>query len=202
MTDKNKPVPKRHLGPAMQWAKPRSNLGRLDGGSNRKIELDFADQAVDEDPKASSGQERTDQLQSGSWTPSADRESGSRRTTTESSQAEDREGASWWQRLPEGAAAEASAWNYYAGTGGNERQDTVEGRDSRFNYTSADTRLDPELDDPYFGEMYPPETPQYNSSAWDQTMRQEPNETSWLQYILPFLVVAIIVFLGVITLIL
>lgn len=204
MTNRNKPEPKRHLGPAMQWAKRRSNLRKSDNGDNQSIEIDFADGTVDENHKSRARDAHSDSVDATSNTDSSSRNVGHTRSSSTAFEGQTRDGRPWRQSPPGVPAPDDTAWNYYSDTTNYGHQDSPRSSGSQSIYEYASTSGDSEPYDPYFREMSPAETIQHNSSSWDssRTPTQDVNETNWLQFVFPVLVVAIIVFLAFITLIL
>ena len=204
MTNRNKPEPKRHLGPAMQWAKPRSNLRKSENSENERIEIDFAEGSVDKNHKSRPRDVRSDSVDATSNTDSSSRSAGHTRSSSTAFEGQTRDGRDWRHNPPGDSAREDTAWDYYSDSTSYGHQDSARGSGSRSIYEYGSTSGEPEPYDPYVREMSPAETIQHNSSSWDssRTPTQDVNETNWLQFVFPVLVVAIIVFLAFITLIL
>lgn len=195
-----KPVIKKRIGPAMQWAKPRAGQKRTDDSMSDKISIDFD---IPTEPEATyGGTEQTDRSTDSQnfWN---DNSGSHANWGSPSETASNRRGTfTGVEDTPESRSfrdqREESAWNYYSG-------DT-------FQYNN-DAWSHQDIHDAAFRSQQHPDAYEYqqasehersNSTAastdsWSQN-RSNSDGNTIRQFIAPFLVAALLVFLAFLTL--
>lgn len=205
MISDRKPDPKRHLGPAMQWAKPRSITDRAANANTKKIDIkvDLTSE-LEDDTVATHTPDTSRQRQDSSSSPKVKRTQwGSTAGQVSHTPGFDEtfEPAKQW---PPGTPSEQrSAWDYYSATAADGDVGLPQDPGHGATYDDRGSQYEDYEYDPYFGDMTPQQSPQHNRSSWDgaPTGDDQSDQGSWVQYIWPFIVVAFIVFLAFLTLV-
>lgn len=199
MFSDRKPIPKKRLGPAMQWAKPQAPGSRSATSHHRdfNIEVDLTGELEEEvSPTRATDNTRP----SGKDERSADTRDGSAGTPGRSAGAVQSGGAhrSGYPRRSEAGSDEPSAWEFYAG-------DDSSTANLPQGYWAADNQGSSPYagrqEEQYFRGTTLQDSSQYNRASWNSApaRREQPNKTSWGQYVWPFVVAAIILFLAFLT---
>lgn len=175
----------------MQWAKPRSSGNRPGRSNGQKLDIQ-----VD-----LTGEHDNDIASISTAEPESRRDDMRRSSHIDRAQASTIEQASHAtetgrtpgtanQWLPSSNSDQSSAWNYYSSSS---EQNDIGTEQEGYEY------------DPYFGDMTSSQDAgQQNRSSWDAESAEKnvPVKAVWSQYILPFLVVGLVVFLAFLTLVL
>lgn len=198
----DKPIPKRHIGPAMQWAKPKSAKDTSTNRGNRAINVEFPDIADDPDPTVSDvGEAYTSDRTRGGTTSSSSDALTSYGRQSRAEPADSETTAPWWGRGTEHSEGERSAWSEYstALTRGVEERFPSHNRGAdevvtTYNYGSYD-------DASSATDANHRETARHNASSFDgaQPLTSQDDRTVWWQYLLPIAVVGLVIFLALLT---
>jgi len=198
MINDRKRTPKKHVGPAMQWARrDRPVRWRARERPEIKVDFDIPNQAQD----SSENPENSQQVGYG---PHAVGRGENKLTSNEP----ERNSSGWAEAAdnpshhrPHLAADERNAWDFYSRSSEATTQNDQRGANERRSTYGEDDYYQID-DDPYFGDLSELRGTQLNRATWSQ----DPNahggsdKTTWPQYALAILVVALLISLAVITL--
>lgn len=190
----------------MQWAKPRVSSDRMSSSASQKIdiEVDLTGELTDdsvsmrtpETERQSAGPSRTRDADTAQW--------GSATEMTPQAADPNYAGDVTNQWLPGRDAEQRSAWDYYSRPEADGYTWPAQETGHRMTNDHPGYQYEEYEDDPYFGDMTPPESSQHNRSSWDAdpSHAEQPGQaTNWTQYVWPFIVVGFIVFLSFLTLV-
>jgi len=202
--NEHKPITNRPIGPAMQWAKPRAASGQADGGATPKInkievnlpvEADYPDRNT-EQPGQSAGATQFDHDASGSYSDWGRRSEINANDHGAFGETQGFSDANHYQDQ-----SEHSAWNYYS--------------DNTFQYHDSVQSTWNSPNQPAQGQQHYPDEQAYHHAYQDRSFDHHtahPNDvprtrrskddgaSKKRQFIAPFLVAAVLVFLAFMTL--
>lgn len=190
MNSDRKPVDKRRIGPAMQWAKPQTGTDRSGEHRRNRINVDFefetdweTDLAESASPNqygsAESNEPRTGVTQSRAGTRSNESNSPSAAGTFQ---------PHWNESSFSDEANEVTAWDYYSGNGSGAQYDgTPQGQNA------------PHFNDVGYEYPHQVESPNYNarSTEFNSTTDKRNNGPGIRQFLLPILAVAVVIIVGI-----
>lgn len=198
-----KPAPRRHIGPAMQWAKPRTDNVSSTGRRSREIKIQFPDVADDSDSTVFEVNDRdTSHNTSGRAARSSSDPGASRTTEHRSGPSNNGSADPWWRRVSGLSSEEGSAWSEYSTSVPSSAQPRFPESERRFDASPTTYNYGSDDYETSFSENPPGETAQHNASSFDiaQPSPSEGDRSGWLLYLLPVAVVALVVFLAFLTL--
>lgn len=192
-----KPVEKRRIGPAMQWAKPRNEIDRAQERKRNRISIDFnldADgQTAQSESTSTSRDHSSEKIDIGSRTnqklpntPNNSETYGLGRTPYQ--------GQTTQPRFNDDVTS-GTAWDYYSGS-------TNEGQHADLNTGgSLSSQNYPHFNDVVSEYSHQVESPNYNARSTDFTTAQDnrTDQPGLRQLLLPILVVGIIIVVGVLS---
>lgn len=199
----HKPTPKRHIGPAIQWAKPKTNSGLSAGRRTREIRIQLADVADDS--------RLTDDAD-----PHRDASDGNEAGVNQYSHHEERlrargdstqpaEGSTvdpWWRRGAKYASETGSAWSEYASSLRHQAEGKFSGPVQRADDSFTTYNYGQEGSNASSFDTYQSSSDQHHLSSSERAQSSSPHgdRPVWPQYLLPVAVVAFIIFLAFVTL--
>lgn len=191
-----KPVEKRRIGPAMQWAKPRNEIDRAQERKRNRISIDFnldADgQTAQSESTSNSRDHSSEKIDIRSRTnqhlPNTRNNSetyGVSRTL--------HQGQTTQPRFNDDVTS-GTAWDYYSGS-------TNEGQHADLNTGGSLSSHNPHFNDVVSEYPHQVESPNYNARSTDFTTAQDnrTDQPGLRQLLLPILVVGIIIVVGVLS---
>lgn len=200
----DKPARKRFIGPAMQWAKPKINKDATGGQGDHAINIELTDVASNVGRTAHDPVEHdTLDEPGGAASPSSSSTLASHPSRNVAEPAKSRPTDSWWRRSTQRSDGEDSAWSEYADslTRGVEQRFPGGERDLDSKFTTYSYGSDEPESSTAVG--YQPESAQHNASSLHggQPPSSHRDPSAWLEYLLPVAVVALIMFLALLTVI-